>query len=252
MDAVGDHFHAHVLHEVDRLDRAGVLVLAHVVEAGHGVVEVGGQAVACIIGAFHVVILGSRVPDGSHNALAGDVLAHLDGAGQLGGHIPAAHAVVVFDKVVVLLGVGVAYDFGHLRAGLAGVEVGALQVQSHDGAARLFHELVAGVAGGVHHRGCRRRQGGEDGRSAMLHVGLHRLPEGLLGALHEVAAATAVAVQLDAARHHVQPFGVDGLIGVGVDVAAFSHLGDEAVLDEYRASVDPPLWGEYMSVIDLS
>ena len=54
-----------------------------------------------------------------------------------------------------------------------------------------------------------RRERGEDGRCAVLHVGVYRRAEIFFRTFHEVATTTAVNVQLNTTGHDVASFSVD-------------------------------------------
>ena len=151
VDAVGNDLNGHILKQIDALDGAGMLKLAHVVETGHGIIEMGGQVVTGIPGLLDVGVLGSSVSNRCDDTFASDVLAHLDSTGQLGSNVPAAHAVKVLDNVDILVGVWDADDFRHLGPGFTGVEVGSLHVHAHDGRFGLDHQFVTGLASPFHH-----------------------------------------------------------------------------------------------------
>ena len=93
--------------------------------------------------------------------------------------------------------------------------------------------------------------GREDGSGAVPHVSVDGSPEGLNGSLHEVAAATAVAVQFNASGHHMHAVRVDCAVGALNDVAALGHFRDVSIGKHHRALVYPSLGGEYVSVVNL-
>lgn len=61
MDAVGHHFHRHVVQQIDAFYRAFVFVLAAFVETGHCIVEVGGMGIASFVGCTDVFKLRLRM-----------------------------------------------------------------------------------------------------------------------------------------------------------------------------------------------
>ena len=76
--------------------------------------------------------------------------------------------------------------------------------------------------------------------------------EGLAGAFLEVTPAAAVAMEINASRHDVHAMGVDGLVHSVHLAAALAHLLDTAAFNDDRATIDPPLGGEHMTVVNLS
>ena len=86
----------------------------------------------------------------------------------------------------------------------------------------------------------------------MLAVCLYGCYEGLFGALHEVASATAVHVDVDAAGEHVGALGVDDLVGLGDAVVVVEDSLDARVLDEYAAAFKPTVRGEDAAVDNLN
>ena len=82
-------------------------------------------------------------------------------------------------------------------------------MKSEHGAVLLSHELLACFASSLNHGDGRRRESREYGSGAMLHVCLDSHAERLLGALHEVASAATMHVQLYSAGHNIASFSVD-------------------------------------------
>lgn len=65
----------------------------------------------------------------------------------------------------------------------------------------------------------------------MFHVGINGHAESLLAAFHEIAAATAMHVHLNAARHYMATFRVYNLGSLDMQVAV-GHGLDGVVLDD--------------------
>ena len=86
----------------------------------------------------------------------------------------------------------------------------------------------------------------------MAQVGCGDCFKRFLAAFLKIAASTAMAMQVDSAGHNVHAVGVDGLVHAVQLPAALAHLLDARVLDDYRATIDPPLGSEYMTVVNLS
>ena len=82
-------------------------------------------------------------------------------------------------------------------------------MQTHDGAAGFCHQFLASLDRFVDPLAIAGREGGEDGRCAVLHVGIYRRAESFFRTFHEVATATAVNVQLNTTGHDVASLGVD-------------------------------------------
>ncbi len=127
----------------------------------------------------------------------------------------------------------------------------ALKMKTQHGAAGLSHKACAGFGRAVDHIHRRTRQSGEYACGAVLHVGVDSLAESILRSLHEVASATAVAVDLHSAGHNVHPFGVKQL---GADhrqitVGHFKHL---VVAHQHAAILKPSLWRQDFCIDYLS
>ena len=226
MNSVGNHLDSHVFEQINAFHSSGMLELTHVVETGHGVIEVCSHCIAGIPGGFDMGIFGSRVSDSGHNAFAGDIFAHLHSAWQLGGGIPSAHAVKVLNDVDVFVGVRNADDFRHLGTGFARVEIWPLHVHSHDGRIGSLHQFITGLARLFHHVDGGRRKGGIDGRCAVPQVGQCCCLKGFSCAFLEVTASTAMAMQVDAARHHMHAVGINSLVHALQLAAALAYLLD--------------------------
>ena len=82
-------------------------------------------------------------------------------------------------------------------------------MQTHDRATGFGHQLLASDDRFVDPLAIARRERGEDGRCAVLHVGIHCRAESFFRTFHEVATATAVNVQLDTSGYDVASLGVD-------------------------------------------
>ena len=61
-----------------------------------------------------------------------------------------------------------------------------------------------------------------------------------------------MAMKVDAAGHDMHAVGIDGLVHAVELAAALAHFLDTATLNDDRATIDPPLGSEHMSVINLS
>ena len=86
----------------------------------------------------------------------------------------------------------------------------------------------------------------------MLQVRLNHSLKGFTCAFLEVAAATAVAMQVNTTGHHIHVVGIDGLVHTVELSAAPCHLPDAGILNDDRASFYPTLGGEYLTVVNLS
>ena len=240
MNAVGHYLYGHVVHQVDALHRAFVLVSAAFVETGHGVIEVRGVLVASLVGQVDVFKLGLRMPDGGQYAFRRDIFAKLHGARKFGGGIPTLDAMGLFQQGDVFLRVGIFDVFRHLPAGHLHVEVVALQVKSQYGRIGFGHQLLGSGRRSPYHGYGGRGERGENTSRAVLHVRLDGCPESVFASLHEVAPATAMDVDFHAAGDNISPFGVnqrgayDGQVAIG-------HFQNFVVTDEHRSILQPSL-----------
>ena len=191
---------------------------------GHGIVEVGGVAVAGLVGGFHLRITGCGVSDSRQNALIHQILTHFDGSRQFRCHIPSRHAMEIFHNVVIFIGIRVANDIRHLGTRLFDIEVRPFEVKPHDRAIGLAHQFFAGVAGSLHHRESGRRKRGIHGSGAMLEVRLRGSKKSIFRTLLKVASTAAMAVHFNATGHHVHPFGINCQIGIGVYIAMIANF----------------------------
>ena len=85
----------------------------------------------------------------------------------------------------------------------------------------------------------------------MTHVRAHRRAECFGSTLHEITAATAMTMQVDATGHHVHAMGIDGAVSLVNDMAALGHLKDVPIGHDNRPLVYPSFRRKNMSIIDL-
>ena len=195
-------------------NHAGVAV----VNAGHGIVQVGQVGDAGVDGGLGVVIVGIGVGDGNGAELLG--LCHeFCGAGQLRGHIhnPNQTAAVLIQlpeafKVRLLQVVRV------LGAPLFIGEVGAFHLDAHQpGAAlrRLLPQLLGGGEGlGQHLVGQGHGSGGKGGDAAARIEAGHGF-QPLVVAVGEVSAGVSVAVDVHQAGNHGGALKIYSVLGDG-------------------------------------
>ena len=150
--AVGNYLNGHVLVQVDTLYGTLVLILTTLVEARHGVVEVGGVGITALACSVYVVILGLCVSHRSQDTLLGDVLTELHCTGELRRSIPTLDAIPLLYQGDILIGVGVLDVLGDLSACHSHVQVVALEVKTEDGAVGLLHQLGAHLSSSLNHR----------------------------------------------------------------------------------------------------
>ena len=152
MNAVSNQLNGHIVEQIDTLDRTLILVLATLVETGHSVVEVGCVRVACVVSSQHIAILSLGVADRCQNTLRGDVATELDCTRQLGSSVPTLDAVGLFEQRNILIGIGVLDVLGQLTTGHYHIEIVAFEVQTHNGAILLSHQLFGRSHRSADHR----------------------------------------------------------------------------------------------------
>ena len=86
----------------------------------------------------------------------------------------------------------------------------------------------------------------------MFAVGFDGGDEGLFGAFHEVAAAAAVHVYVDAAGEHVCAFGVYDFVHARCGSRGVQDFFDTGALDEDASVFNPAAGCEDFAVDDLS
>jgi hypothetical protein len=84
--------------------------------------------------------------------------------------------------------------------------------------------------------------------TAMSH---HSGAERLLGALHEVVAATTMAMKLNASRHHMHSQSVNSRVGTWLDVAILANLYNARILKQQRTTAYPPRRSENLTIVNL-
>ena len=151
MNAVGNTFHSHIIHQIYAFHCAGVLKFTLVVHVGHCVVEVGSVAVANLVSCFHFRIAGCGVADSGKHALFHKVATHFKSSWKFGSHVPASHALVVFYDMAIFLWVRVANNVRHLCTSLLQVEVRAFKVQTHDWATWFAQQSITSFASVLNH-----------------------------------------------------------------------------------------------------
>ena len=203
-----------------------------------------------LVGSVNIVVGGTRMSDGRQNTVVAARLDEFYGAWQFGSLVPALETGAFFQNLVVFFGLRRFNPFGNLRTGLGGVEIRALEVETHHGAVGLVHKFLTCLDGGFNHLDCRRREGGIDGCGAILQVGVYGYAERLFGAFHEVAADTAVYVQLNATRHHIGTTGVNYLCIDNVEVGGENGLDFVAVYYD-RTALKPTLRRENAAIYNL-
>ena len=247
MLAVGYYLDRHVIDEINALHRALVFVLPVLVESGHSVVEVGGVGESYLVGGSHVVVFGLRVGYAGQYTVLHARAAELDGARKLRSLVPSLDDACVVEQMVVIVGVRILDVLGELAAGHLHVEVRALEMQSEHGAVGLGHELLRRIGCRLDHRHRRGGKRGENGGRAVVHVSADGRVEGFLRALHKVAPATAVHMDIDAAGHYVAALGVEGARALDVELVV-ADLYYLVAVDNDRPAFHPALRGKYPSV----
>ena len=164
---------------------------------------------AGFVSAEHIFPVAIRVCDRGNAIVLYAAFEELFSAGQFGSGIPTLNAARRSEDALILLRIGVANDIGHLSTGLFQVEIGSFEVQTHNGATGFGHQFLASLDRFVDPLTIAGRERGEDGRCAVLHVGIHRRAESFFRTFHEVATTTAVNVQLNTTGHDVATLGVD-------------------------------------------
>ena len=220
-------------------------------EAGHGIVEVGGMGKSGFVGGTDAVVFGFGMRYGCQYAFFAQVARKLQCSGQFGRGVPAADATGAFHQLAVFLSVNLLHLVGKLFACHFLVEVGTFDVQSQYGAVGLCHKLLA-------HLGClvqlferRRGNGRVETRSTMTEVCIDDAAKRFFGTFGEVVAATAMRVHTHEAGHDIHAFGIDEACADEGEVTV-GHFEYFSVAHQDGTFIQPALRGEYASVDNLS
>ena len=209
VNAIGDHFDIEVFERKHAFHNTYFLKFTILAQHAHGIREMRSETNAGFVSAEHIFPVAVRVCDRGNAIVLYAAFEELFCAGQFGSSIPTLNATRGSENALIFLRIGVANDIGHLGTGLFQVEIGSFEVQTHDGASGFCHQFLASLDRFVYPLAIARRERGEDGRCAVLHVGVYRRAESFFRTFHEVATTTAVNVQLNTTGHDVASFSVD-------------------------------------------
>ena len=219
-------------------------------EGRHGVEQVGGVGSAVGEAGLGLLVGGAGVGDGNGAQLAG-LADEVQRAGQLGGHVDQAdvlaglliqaleHVEIGVDDV--LLGLGTL--LGLVEEGAFHVHAaqhGAFTVLMEAGLGSLEYtgqDLLVKGHGGAHEGG--------NALAALVAADLHHI---LGGGVAEVAAGSAVDVNVHKAGGNVLAGGVDDL--VALQSAGGSNLNDTVALQLDVSLHEAALIGENMTILD--
>ena len=175
------------------------------VDAGHGVVQVGQVGDTGIYGSLGMVIVGIGMGDGNRAQLAG-LGNKFSGTGQLGGDVHNAdQAATLLIQLPEALKIRFLQIVGILGAALLVREVGPLHLDAHETGVTLrsfLHQPLTGSEGLGQHivrqgHGC-----GRKGSGTALGVELCHFFQAFVIAVGEVSAGVAVAVDFHQAGNH--------------------------------------------------
>ena len=190
-----------------------------VVDAGHGVVQVGQMSDTGVNGGLGVVVVGVGVGDG-HGAQLLGLFHKLGSTGQLRGDVHNPHqTVTALVQGLEALEVRLLQVVGILGAPLFVGEVGAFHLDAHDPGAAFGGFFLQALAGGEglcqYLVGQGHGSRGEGGDTAAGVEPCHGL-QALVVAVGEVGAGVAVAVNLNEAGDHGSALQIDGICGNGL------------------------------------
>ena len=228
-----------------------VLVFTTLVEARHGIVEVGSVRESGGEGGLHFLVFRFGMRQGGQDAPARGIAGELVGTRQFRTDVPAADAARAFQQGSVFGRIRVFQELAPLRAAHLATQIRAFDVQSGNGGAGDSHQLFAGLYGLGDGFERRRGQGGQDGRRAVAQVRLHSGGEGFGSGFGEVVSAAAMSVHADKARHDVHTLGIDD-IGADDGHVAVGYFQYFPVTDQDGAVLQPSLRGKDAAVYDLS
>ena len=220
--------------DIGVLDAGGDDTGIAVVDAGHGVVQVGQVGDTGVNGSAGMVIVGIGVGDGDGAQLAG-LLHELGGTGQFGGHIhDADQTAAAVEQGLEALKIGGLQVVGVLGAALGVGEVGALHLDAAQAGAAgglLVDDASGGGEGSLQHIVGQGHGGGGEGSDAAAEIELGHLHQTLVRAVGEVVAGGTVAVDLDQAGDDGGTAQIDGISG---DV--FGQDGTELAVDDLEGT----------------
>ena len=239
MVAVADDLRLHLLVLHSGGNDAGIPV----VNAGHGVVQVGQVGHAGLHRRPGVVIVGIRVGNGHGAKLAG-LFDEFHRAGKLRGDIHDPHqAAAVIKKLPEALEIRILQVVRVLSPPLFVGEIGSLHLNAHEPGQplrSLLFELLGGGEGLFQHVvGQSHGGGGEGGHAAGGIVGRHFF-EAFVVPVGEVRPGIAVAVHIDKAGNDGSAMKVNGIGGNFLR----QDSAEPAVLNLKAAGDKPEIRGE--------
>ena len=243
MQAVADDLRPDIFVLHGGRDDTGVAV----VDAGHGVVQVGQVGDAGVNGGLGVVVVGIGVGDG-HGAKLLGLFHEFGSTGQLRGDVHNPHQpITALVQCLEALEVRLLQVVGILCAPLFVGEVGAFHLNAHDPGAAFGGFLLQFLAGGEglcqHLIGQGHGGRGEGGNAAAGVEPGHGL-QTLVIAVGKVGAGVAVAVDFDEAGDDGGTLQVDG---IGRNLAG-QNRAEQAVLHLKGTGMEPEIGTENAGV----
>ena len=108
----------------------------------------------------------------------------------------------------VLVGIGILQPSLYLSTRLIGVEIVALEMQTHNRAVLLLHQLITGLYSLLYHRYSTTAQRWEDTGGTIFGMCLNGSAESLFRSFLEVGSATAMHMHLYESGHNIHTFGI--------------------------------------------
>ena len=211
VNLVANDFNLHVFVQHTGANKAdfAVVLRAHLVAEVGEVLKTGGLSLLEV--GIRCSGVAGRAGDAGGTGLGNEVHC----AGHFRSHGDKEYGVDVVQHLY-LFKIGRAYKGGVLGTTLFGVDVGPFQVYTGGlgaiGGGSVFFNNLANIHEGL---GAQGQGGGQPGGNTLFHLAVGNGADAFNLAVASVAAAGAVRVDVDKARHQHVAAGVDDLIGLG-------------------------------------